>query len=169
MFLIFFCARVKASGSGNKEVKMPKDMLSQMKDGQLYAKTWPLKRELAAIFIEYRVITATQLGIKVLPMLAVLCLMVQIQALSAEYMPQAIASALFILSIPAQGLLWLGKRANTTLPVSIANWYHEIHEKMVENGHHMPHVAHKPRYQELAELLKQAYDKMDSAFTKNML
>lgn len=148
---------------------MPKDMLSQLKDGQFYSKTWPLKRELAAIFIEYRVIKATQLGIKVLPMLAVLCLMIQVQALGVEYMPQAIASALFILSIPAQGLLWLGKRANTPLPVSTANWYHQIHEKMAENGHHLPQAAHKPRYKELAELLKQAYDKMDSTFTNEIL
>ena len=147
---------------------MQKDMLAQIKDGQLYAKTWPLQRELASIFIEYRVIKATQLAVKALPTLAVLSLMVQIQALGVEYMPQAIATALFLLSIPMQGLLWLGKRADTILPVSMANWYHQIHEKMTESGYFLPQTVRKPRYQDLAELLKQAYEKMDSAFTKDM-
>jgi len=147
---------------------MQKSMLAVIKDGQIYAKTWPLKRELAAIFIEFRVIKATQLAVKVLPMLAVLSLMVQIQGLGLDYLPQAIASALFILSIPFQGLYWLGKRSNSPLPSSMANWYHQIHQHMVSEGCHLPSAASKPRYKELADLLKQAFDKMDSAFTRDM-
>jgi uncharacterized membrane protein YfbV (UPF0208 family) len=147
---------------------MQKDMLALIRDGQSYAKIWPLKRELAVIFIEFRVIKATQLGITVLPMLATLSLMVQTQVLGLEYMPQAIACSLFILSLPIQGLLWLGWRANTVLPGSMATWYHKIHQQMIDEGCQLGQSASKPRYKELAELLKQVFDKMDNAFTKDL-
>lgn len=147
---------------------MAKSTLMQLEHGQQYIKTWPLKRELAAIFIEYRIIKATQLGFKVMPMLAAFSIMIQVQMLGVAYLAQSIAVALFMISFPIQGLLWLGKRANTPLPLTMANWYHQIHEKMADSGCHVPLSAKEPRYQELAELLKQAYDKMDRAFTKNM-
>ena len=147
---------------------MQKDMLALFRDGQSYRKTWPLKKQLAAIFVEYRIIKATNLAINVLPMLAVLSFMVQLTYLGPNYIPQAIAGALFLLSIPLQGLYWLGKRANTLLPLSMANWYHQIHQQMTEEGCTPPISAHKPRYRELAELLKHAFDKMDKAFTRDM-
>ncbi|NQZ06185.1 MAG: DUF412 domain-containing protein [Algicola sp.] len=147
---------------------MQQDMLALIRDGQTYSKTWPLKRELAAIFMEYRMIKATKLGIDLLPLLAILSLMVQVTLLGFDYMPQAIACSLFMLSIPVQGFYWLGKRANTPLPQSMANWYHQIHQQMTEEGCHLPATSGKPRYQELAVLLKQAFEKMDKAFTKDM-
>ena len=147
---------------------MQQDMLALIRDGQTYSKTWPLKRELAAIFMEYRMIKATKLGIDLLPLLAILSLMVQVTLLGFDYMPQAIACSLFMLAMPVQGFYWLGKRANTPLPQSMANWYHQIHQQMTEEGCHLPATSGKPRYQELAVLLKQAFDKMDKAFTKDM-
>lgn len=147
---------------------MQKDMLALLRDGQSYRKLWPLKKELASMFVEYRVIKATNLAINVLPMLAVLSLMVQVQFLGPQYMPQAIAGALFLLSMPAQGLYWLGKRSNTLLPLSMASWYHQIHQQMLDEGCRPPKSAAKPRYRELAELLKHAFEKMDKAFTKDM-
>ncbi len=147
---------------------MQKGMLGLIKEGQSYRKLWPLKKELAAIFVEYRVIKATNLAIAVLPMVAVLSFMVQVNVLGSHYTPQAIASALFLLSMPAQGLYWLGKRANTQLPLSTASWYHKIHQQMTEEGCRPPKSAARPRYKELAELLKHAFEKMDKAFTRDM-
>lgn len=147
---------------------MQKDMLGFISDGQSYRKLWPLKKELASLFVEYRVIKATNLAINVLPMLAAMSIMVQITYLGTEYMPQALAGALFLLSMPMQGLYWLGKRSNTPLPLSMAHWYHKIHQQMAEEGCQPPKGASNPRYRELAELLKHAYEKMDKAFTKDM-
>jgi uncharacterized membrane protein YfbV (UPF0208 family) len=147
---------------------MLNQMLTLINDGRAYSKIWPLKPQLATIFIEYRVIKATNLAINLLPMLAVLSLMVQVSLLGYDYMPQAITCSLFLLSMPIQGLYWLGKRANTVLPVAMANWYRQIHEQMSEEGCQMPSAAKQPHYHELAELLKTAFDKMDNGFTKNM-
>jgi uncharacterized membrane protein YfbV (UPF0208 family) len=38
----------------------------------------------------------------------------------------AVATALFALSLPMQGLWWLGKRSVTPLPPSILNWFYEV-------------------------------------------
>ena len=148
---------------------MQKNLMALIKDGQSYIKTWPLKRELGAIFIDFRVIKATKLGINILPMIAVLSLMVQMTWLGNEYLPQALTCSLFILSMPLQGLYWLGKRANTPLPSSTAKWYHQVHQQMLEKGCHLPRAINKPCYRELAILPKEAFEQMDKAFTREML
>ena len=147
---------------------MQNGMLSVIQEGQRYRKLWPLRPELAPLFIEFRVIKATRLGMQLLPMVAALSLAVQVRLLGQAYLPQAIAFALLIVSLPAQGLYWLGKRSNTVLPLTVASWYRHIHEKMASQGCHVPLTATKPRYRELAELLQQAFDKMDKAFTREL-
>ncbi len=42
----------------------------------------------------------------------------------------AVATALFALSLPMQGLWWLGKRSVTPLPPSILNWFYEVRGKL---------------------------------------
>ena len=146
---------------------MHRTLFQRLQHGQQYAKTWPLKPELASIFIDYQVIRATSLAVKVTPVLAAFTLCIQLSALGGIYTPQAIACSLFVLSLPLQGWLWLAYRADTLLPLSIANWYQRIYEKMAQQGAELPQLAAKPRYQELAILLKYAYDKHDSSITKN--
>ncbi len=46
----------------------------------------------------------------------------------------AVATALFALSLPMQGLWWLGKRSVTPLPPSILNWFYEVRGKLQEAG-----------------------------------
>ncbi|MFT5164648.1 MAG: uncharacterized membrane protein YfbV (UPF0208 family) [Alteromonadaceae bacterium] len=150
------------------EVRMQNGMLALIRDGQSYSKIWPLRPELAPLFSEFRIIKATRLGLSLLPMVAAVSLAVQVKLLGHEYLPQAIAFALFMVSLPMQGLYWLGKRANTVLPMSVASWYRKIHEKMASEGCQVPFTQTKPRYRELAELLKHAFDKMDKAFTKEL-
>ena len=147
---------------------MQNGMMSVVMEGQRYSKLWPLRPELSPLFIEFRVIKATRLGISILPMVAAVSLAVQVKLLGHEYLPQAIACALLIISLPVQGLYWLGKRSNTVLPISVASWYRRIHEKMASEGCHVPFTATKPRYRELAELLNQAFNKMDRAFTREL-
>jgi uncharacterized protein len=145
---------------------MKKSVMSQLQTGRLYAKKWPLRKELAPLFIEYKVIKATELAITVMPILAMLTLFFQLNYLGTDFLPQAIASALFFISLPLQGLFWLGKRAQTPLEPAMQNWYNRLYTKMVENGYQTPLSEDKPRYLELADLLKDMFDKMDKAFTQ---
>ncbi|GAA60227.1 UPF0208 membrane protein VC_1099 [Pseudoalteromonas sp. BSi20652] len=145
---------------------MQKSVMSQLQIGRLYAKQWPMRKELAPLFTEFKVIKATELAIAVMPILAMLTLFFQLNYLGADFLPQAIASALFFISLPLQGLLWLGKRANTPLEPAMQKWYNELYTKMVANGYQAKLKEKKPRYLELANLLKDMFDKMDKAFTK---
>ena len=147
---------------------MQKTMLAQISDGHHYSKVWPLEAKLGAVFPEFRVIKATKLAMKVVPFLAVLSIFVQIQFLSLDYLPQALTFALFILSMPVQGLYWLGKRANTLLPPQEAVWYREVYGKMTEQGVEPKVSISKPRYGDLAYLLKDVFEKMDVAFKRDL-
>jgi uncharacterized membrane protein YfbV (UPF0208 family) len=146
---------------------MQKSVMSQVQIGRQYVKKWPMRKELAPLFSEFKVIKATELAITVMPILAMLTLFFQLQYLGEEFLPQAIASALFFISLPVQGLLWLGKRAQTPLEPAMHSWYKELHSKMVANGYQTQLSDNKPRYMELADLLKDMFEKMDKAFTKD--
>ncbi len=141
-------------------------MMSQVQTGRLYAKKWPMRKELAPLFAEFKVIKATELAVTVMPILAMFTLFFQLNYLGSDFLPQAIASALFFISLPLQGLLWLGKRAQTPLEPAMHKWYNELHTKMVANGYQTQLNENKPRYLELANLLNDMFDKMDKAFTK---
>jgi len=141
-------------------------VMSQVQTGRLYAKKWPMRKELAPLFAEFKVIKATELAITVMPILAMFTLFFQLNYLGSDFLPQAIASALFFISLPLQGLLWLGKRAQTPLEPAMHKWYNELHTKMVANGYQTQLNENKPRYMELANLLNDMFDKMDKAFTK---
>ena len=109
---------------------MQKSVMSQVQTGRQYAKKWPMRQELAPMFAEFRVIKATDLAITVMPILAMLTVFMQVNYLGSDYFPQAITIALFFLSLPFQGLLWLGRRAETRLEPAILSWYTELHSKM---------------------------------------
>ncbi|WP_166113425.1 terminus macrodomain insulation protein YfbV [Pseudoalteromonas sp. Z9A5] len=145
---------------------MQKSVMSQVQTGRLYAKKWPMRKELAPLFAEFKVIKATELAVTVMPILAMFTLFFQLNYLGSDFLPQAIASALFFISLPLQGLLWLGKRAQTPLEPAMHKWYNELHTKMVANGYQTQLNENKPRYLELANLLNDMFDKMDKAFTK---
>jgi uncharacterized membrane protein YfbV (UPF0208 family) len=147
--------------------QMSQSIMSMVKDGRGYMKDWPMKKELQAIFPENRVISATRFGMRWMPPSAVISATAMLQVNGSEYLPQAIAIAAFFLSLPFQGLLWLGHRSKQALPPSLRIWYQEIHSKMKEHGYDLAVNRSKPRYQELAFLLKKAFKEMDKAFTKN--
>ncbi len=137
-----------------------------VRDGQDYMKVWPLQKQLFSLFPDGQVILATQLGLKIMPAFAVISAAVLINANGGQYLPQALAVAAFFLSLPLQGLLWLGFRSNKQLPPAIRTWYREIHNKMAEQGCNLQAAKSKPRYRELAQLLKTAFEELDRVFTK---
>jgi uncharacterized membrane protein YfbV (UPF0208 family) len=83
-----------------------------------------------------------------------------------DYLPQAVTVAAFFLSLPMQGLLWLGHRSNQYLSPAMTEWYFDIYRKMREQGCDLVSAKSKPKYSELARLLKTAFDELDKVFTK---
>lgn len=136
-------------------------LMSSLREGQRYMQSWPLKKELNPLFPEYRVIKATRFGIKVMPAVAALSLLSQLVFEHYMAFPQALVTALFALSLPLQGLWWLGRRSNTLLPPSLAHWYRELHEKVTDTGLALESVKSQPRYKELAKVLQRAFQHLD--------
>ncbi|MGB6188246.1 terminus macrodomain insulation protein YfbV [Aeromonas molluscorum] len=136
---------------------------TKLQQGRHYMTIWPRRPELNPLFPENRVIRATEFALKVIPALAVLSIMLQFQFGQDYYWPSVITSVLFLLSLPLQGYYWLGQRAATRLPPSLASWYREINGKMNEQGGRRQLVA-QPRYEELADTLNAAFKQLDKSF-----
>ncbi|AFJ98752.1 DUF412 domain-containing protein [Cronobacter sakazakii] len=139
---------------------------SLFRRGQHYSKTWPTDKRLAPVFIENRVIRATRFAIRIMPPVAVFTLCWQI-ALGGQLGP-AVATALFALSMPMQGLWWLGKRSVTPLPPGTLNWFYEVRTKLQEAGQALAPVEGKPDYQALADTLKRAFKQLDKTFLDDL-
>jgi hypothetical protein len=96
-----------------------------------------------------------------MPAVAVMSVLSQMAFNNYSALPQAMTVALFALTMPLQGLWWLGKRSRTTLPPSLAIWYREIYEKITSEGYAMQPLKKQPRYLELAEVLNRAFKQLD--------
>jgi uncharacterized membrane protein YfbV (UPF0208 family) len=136
-------------------------LIHSLRDGQRYMDTWPIRKELNLLFPEQRVIKATRFGIKVMPAVAAIGVLIQMVFSQYGAMTQAVVVALFAISLPLQGIWWLGNRANTLLPPSLAAWYREIHQKIVDSGFALEPVKPSPRYKELAKILSRAFRQLD--------
>ena len=138
-------------------------LIHSLKDGQNYMEIWPVRKELSAIFPEQRIIKATRFGIKVMPAVAAISVLTQMAFNNYHALPQSIVVALFAISLPLQGIWWLGARSNTKLPPSLASWYRELHQKIVETGFALEPVKARPRYKELAIILNRAFRQLDKS------
>ncbi len=136
-------------------------MFKLFRYGQDYMSVWPLRKELAPLFPENRYIKATQFAIRVMPAVAVMSVLAQMAFNNYDALPQAMVMALFALSMPLQGLYWLGKRSDTRLPPSLAGWYRELHEKIISEGYALQPLKAQPRYRELAMVLNRAFKQLD--------
>lgn len=148
---------------------MQQNLWTTLQAGLNYSKTWPLVNELNSVFPENQVIRLTRFGQQVLPGLSVLSLLVQLHWLGQDYLAQALASALFLLLLPAQGWFWLGRRAMSELPPAMLSWYLEIADKLRSNGVTVHRPVAKPSYADLARLLQQAVSQLDKAFIRSYL
>ncbi len=138
-------------------------LIHSLKDGQNYMEIWPVRKELSAIFPEQRIIKATRFGIKVMPAVAAISVLTQMAFNNYHALPQSIVVALFAISLPLQGIWWLGARSNTKLPPSLASWYRELHQKIVETGFALEPVKARPCYKELAIILNRAFRQLDKS------
>jgi uncharacterized membrane protein YfbV (UPF0208 family) len=103
-----------------------------------------------------------------MPALAVVTAATQLHFMGVSQLPQALTLGIFFLSLPVQGLLWLGFRSQKALPPAIKSWYQDIYLKMQQQGCALEQPKNQPRFQELASLLKTAFSELDKAFTKHL-
>ncbi len=136
--------------------------------GSAYLEVWPKERQLAMLFPEYRVMAATRLGLRALPALIMLSLLMQFQLGDPRYWPGVVASVLFLTSLPLQGLYWLGKRADTRLPPTLVNWYRQLYAKIAATGVPIKEPIARPRYFELGEALSLAFKQLDKSFIRDL-
>lgn len=136
--------------------------------GSAYLDVWPKERQLAALFPEYRIMTATRLGLRTMPVLIVLSLLVQFQAGDPRYWPGVVASVMFLASLPMQGLFWLGKRADTQLPPTLVNWYRQLYAKIAAAGVPIAEPVARPSYFQLGETLSLAFKQLDKSFIRDL-
>ncbi|WP_038172766.1 MULTISPECIES: terminus macrodomain insulation protein YfbV [Vibrio] len=138
-------------------------LVHSLRDGQKYMDTWPIRKELTMLFPEQRIIKATRFGVKVMPAIAAISVLTQMAFNNYPSMPQSVIIALFAISMPIQGMWWLGNRANTELPPSLAGWYREIHQKIADSGFALEPLKSRPRYKELAQILNRAFRQLDKS------
>jgi uncharacterized membrane protein YfbV (UPF0208 family) len=132
-------------------------MWKTLKRGAEYLKLWP-NHAVVGNLAESKFVPATKLGVKVLPIAAVVSFFVQFQYLGSELLPQILATSLFILVLPIQGYYWLGKRAYQILPPALNNWYFELQSKLNAAGEDIRLPGHRkgPCYVDLARVLRKA-------------
>ena len=127
-----------------------------------------MQKQLYGLFPECRIIAATKFGFKVMPALAVLTVAMQLYFIGTSQLPQALTLGVFFLSLPVQGLMWLGFRSQKVLSPAMKAWYQDIYVKMQQQGCALEGQKAQPRFQELASLLRTAFSELDKAFTKHL-
>ena len=120
-----------------------------------------MRTELSVLLPENQMIKMTRLGQKLMPLLAIISVSLPIATHSTEMVPSALAMALLMLSLPVQGLYWLGKRSQTSLPPALVTWYKAIHQTLSENEHQSIPKKVAPTFSDLASILAQAYSQLD--------
>lgn len=148
---------------------MQRSLIATLQQGVVYSQTWPLVNELNSVFPENQIIRLTKRAQQLLPAFSVISLVVQLQWMGQSYLAPALASTLFMLSLPLQGWYWLGKRAASVLPPAMLQWYLDIADKMQQSGVAVPRPAAKPCYADLATLLSLAVKQLDKTFIRQCL
>ncbi len=124
---------------------------------------WAMRKELIPLFPENKVIHAIKFAVKVIPVIAVASILMQMAFNNYSGLPQAMTIALFALSIPLQGIWWLGIRRDTLLPPTLISWYRELHKNIMSKGEAIQPIRSRSRYQELAKILNYAFKQLDKS------
>ncbi|MBE8168083.1 MAG: DUF412 domain-containing protein [Shewanella sp.] len=143
-------------------------IVKNIHDGHRYMKTWPMVKQLSYFFPEYRVVKATQLAIFSMPLLAAVTAASQLYFAGWSALPQAIIYALFFISLPLQGLIWLGWRARHPLPLTMFDWGQQLSNKMLSMGISCKPLNGKACYFDIAILLKLAFERLDAEYWEEL-
>jgi uncharacterized membrane protein YfbV (UPF0208 family) len=130
-------------------------------EGQRYMQLWPMRPELEQHFPEIKVIQFTRWASRWLPGFAVMLPALQFLLVEGLFLAQMIAVSLLMLSIPFQGILWLGHRASQPLTPALSGWYRDIHARMDAEGCKLAPAKSRPLFNDMAKLLKQAFSQLE--------
>ncbi|QDF67467.1 DUF412 domain-containing protein [Shewanella sp. SNU WT4] len=147
---------------------MSTSLLKTIRLGRHYMKTWPMVRQLGYYFPEYRVMRATQLALPVTPALAIGVMFSQLYLLGWDVFPQTLAMTLFFLSLPVQGLIWLGWRAQHPLPLTLLDWGNQLSAKLQHLGVSCHPLGANARYQDMANILKLAFERLEPKYWEEL-
>lgn len=106
------------------------NLVNTFKLGQRYMQLCPKDKELIYSFPELKIINYIKTSKKYLPPIIIGLLVWQ------YYLPAQLAvtviTILFSISLPLQGIFWLGKRAHSPLPLNLVDCYNRIELKLIE-------------------------------------
>ncbi|QGM80449.1 terminus macrodomain insulation protein YfbV [Otariodibacter oris] len=133
-------------------------MFAILQAGQNYLNTFPNQKKLNLFLPDYRLIRLVKLSSRIMPAFACFAIIWQFSFADPEQTitANAIITSLFALSIPFQGLFWLGKRAESPLPLSLLEWYETLRQKLIHEQHKKIGDQAVPSYQDFANLLQLA-------------
>lgn len=135
---------------------MNRSFFTRLREGKTYADLWPHHSVVAAM-PESRVIPVTRKAIRWTPPVAVLNAALTWQFMPADKLAPGLMLSFVMLSLPLQGLFWLGWRARQRLKPSLRSWYHELRSKLIKQGVVcQPQGAKGPEYMDLAYILREA-------------
>ena len=96
-----------------------RNFISKLSTGLSYLDKWPLKKELAGIFPDIRVIIATMFALKSMPGVAILSICMAFYFKDDINISVLVLTSIISLLIPCQGLIWLAHRSEKRLPHSL--------------------------------------------------
>ena len=79
---------------------MQRSLIATLQQGVRYSQSWPLVSELNSVFPENKIIRLTKTAQQLLPAVSVISLMMQLHWMGQSYLAPALASTLFMLSLP---------------------------------------------------------------------
>jgi uncharacterized protein len=126
------------------------NLIKLIRDGQNYMQICPKDKRLSTAFPEINIIILTQYAIRFMPPLSIAIFIWQYY-MRAELV-LCIITSLFALSLPVQGMLWLGKRANSALPLNLLDWFNQLRSRLIANDITTDKPL-KPTFIELMRLL----------------
>lgn len=133
-------------------------MLSLFEAGQRYLNTLPNQKKLANFMPDYHIIRLVKFSSKAMPAFACFALVWQyfFANPTQSILANAVLTAIFAISIPFQGLYWLGKRAKSPLSLSLLEWYESLKQKLITAKVNVEEEQAMPSFQDFANLLKLA-------------
>lgn len=132
-------------------------MFTTLQAGQRYLETYPNQKKLALFMPDYQLIRLVKIANRLMPAFACFAIVWQyfFTDASQSILANAVITSLFAISLPYQGLYWLGKRAGSPLSLSLMEWYQRLKQKLINEQKNIDDHA-MPTYQDFAHLLKLA-------------
>jgi len=138
-----------------------------VRQGDFYLKNWPKQKTLNCLFIDSKIAFYTRLSIKVVPVFVILIIALNVMFPNVLDWSATATLVMFLMGLPVQGLYWLGKRSTSLLPNTLLPWYIAIEKTLNQSAKQDAVLAKRPRYLDLALLLKNAFQRGGDNFLQN--